>query len=81
METYVQFGYGTEHLYATTVDSLMNCFSCHSASYSGANSPLKISHLFDGYASRLKGKPKSEVKREHMEVVRANAILRRIKNN
>ena len=78
METYVQFGYGTPHLYSTTVNDLMNCFSCHSASYTGPNSPLKISHLFNGYAGRLKGQSKSDVKKQHMEVTRANAILRSI---
>lgn len=79
METYVQFGYRTEHLYTATVDSLMNCFSCHSASHSGANSPLKISHLFNGYAGRLAGESKADVKKRHLEITRANAILRRMK--
>lgn len=79
METYVQFGYKTPSIHSTKVTDLMNCFACHSASYSGANSPLKISHLFDGYAGRLAGMSKAEVKQQHVDVVRANAILRSMK--
>ncbi len=78
METYVQFGFGTSNIYSTTVSDLANCFSCHNANYAGKNSPLKISHLFNGYSGRLEGMSKKEVKETHVQVMRANAILRSI---
>lgn len=83
METYVQFGFGTEHIYSTTVSDLANCFSCHNSNHSlsgetQVNSPLKISHLFNGYYGRLAGMTKTEVKQRHVQVQRANAILRSI---
>lgn len=81
METYVQFGYATPSIHSTTVSNLMNCFACHNSNNSlkgekQANSPLKISHLFNGYYGRLAGQSKAEVKKKHVEVIRANAILR-----
>lgn len=81
MESYVQVGGfpPAPSIHAAKVSDLANCFYCHSASYTGANSPLKISHLFNGYSGRIKGMSKSQVKQQHLEVVRAKAILKTIK--
>lgn len=84
MESYVQVGGfpPAPSIHAAKVSDLANCFYCHSASYTGAHSPLKISHLFNGYTGRInKGMSKAQVKLQHLEVVRARAILNGIKND
>jgi len=79
METYVQYGFSGGPIHEATVGNLVNCFSCHNSTHNGEpHSPLKISHLFNGYAGRLKGLTKQQVKQRHIETFRANAILRSI---
>ncbi|MCJ8290222.1 MAG: hypothetical protein HRT58_11215 [Crocinitomicaceae bacterium] len=81
METYVQAGFGAHSIHGITVDSLASCFACHTTSHYGSsvNSPLQISHLFNGYVSSLKGMTKAQIKEEHIATFRANAILKAIK--
>jgi hypothetical protein len=82
METYVQYTFDNIPIHEATVDGLVNCFSCHNSNHgSGPNSPLKISHLFNGYAGSLTGLSKEEVKARHVEVSRANAIKRKLNIN
>lgn len=80
METYVQYSFGGGPIHNATVGGLVNCFSCHNATHSSEpHSPLKISHLFNGYAGRIKGLTKEQVKARHLETFRAKAILQNIK--
>ncbi|MDG1331553.1 MAG: hypothetical protein P8P74_04440 [Crocinitomicaceae bacterium] len=81
METYVQYGFSGGPIHDATVSNLVNCFSCHNATHSHEpHSPLKISHLFNGYTGRLKGMTKQQVKQRHIETFRAKAILQQIKS-
>lgn len=78
METYVQAGFGAPSIHGIKVKNYVNCFFCHSANHVGHDSPLQISHLFNGYVGSLKGKSKAQIKEEHVSRIRAKAILQAI---
>ena len=75
METYVQAGFGAPSIHGIEVKNYVNCFYCHSANHNKHDSPLQISHLFNGYVSSLDGKNKAQIKEEHVSRIRAKAIL------
>lgn len=77
METYVQVGFSPTSIHQTTVSDLANCFSCHSASNSGNQSPLYISHVFTGYLQNLQGFDKTEIKQNHVDEIRAHFEMRK----
>lgn len=79
METYVQAGYYASSIHGIEVENYVNCFFCHSAHHNGADSPLQLSHLFNGYVGSMKGKTKEQIKEEHVTRIRAKAILQNIK--
>lgn len=72
METYVQAGFSPTSIHQTSVDDLVNCFSCHNTYYSTNNvSPLYFSHVFTGYVQNLQGLNRKQIKQEHVkEIVR-----------
>lgn len=79
MESYVQAGFGPTSIHGITVDNLVNCFTCHNSTTfpsDGNTSPLQISHVFNGYLGNLKGLTKEQVKANHIQAVRAQAILK-----
>nr|WP_315197267.1 hypothetical protein [uncultured Flavobacterium sp.] len=76
METYVQVGFRPTSIHGTTVNSLVNCFSCHNTSYKGNLSPLNISHVFTGYVGTLKGLNKKQIKQEHVDEMMKQYQLR-----
>ncbi len=78
METYVQAGFGASSIHGIKVKNYVNCFFCHSANHNKHDSPLQISHLFNGYVSSLNGKSKAQIKEEHVSRIRAKAILNAI---
>lgn len=77
METYVQVGFGKpSSIHATTVDNLVNCFSCHNTNHiynkvtkQVVVSPLNISHVFSGYVQNLGGMNKKEIKQSHVDEI------------
>jgi len=77
METFTQT-FGTS-ITSINVNSLANCFSCHSApSFSNSSnlSPLYLSHTFQGYLIELQGNTKA-----NMETIKLNAekqVLKRM---
>jgi hypothetical protein len=81
METYVQAGFAPTTVHGVTVNDLVNCFFCHSASHGGNTSPLQISHFFNGYLGNLNGLTKEQVKARHVEAFRAKAILNSVKKD
>ncbi len=72
METYVQAGFSPTSIHQTSVDDLVNCFSCHNTYYNTNNlSPLYFSHVFTGYVQNLQGLNRKQIKQEHVkEIVR-----------
>lgn len=76
METYVQVGFSPKSIHQTTVDSLVNCFSCHNASHRSNLSPLYISHVFNGYVGSLKGLTRKQIKQEHVKEIMDDYNLR-----
>lgn len=72
METYVQAGFSPTSIHQTSVDDLVNCFSCHNTYYNTNNvSPLYFSHVFTGYIQNLQGLNRKQIKQEHVkEIVR-----------
>ncbi|OEK08905.1 hypothetical protein A8C32_00135 [Flavivirga aquatica] len=81
METYVQVGFAPTSIHATTVNDLVNCFSCHNASSHGNLSPLNISHVFTGYLDSLNGLNKKEIKQRHVDEIIQQFIMRQKANN
>lgn len=79
METYVQAGFSASSIHAIKVTDYVNCFFCHSANHNKHDSPLQISHLFNGYVSKAAGKNKAQIKKEHVSQIRAKAILNALK--
>ena len=82
MESYVQAGFAPTSIHGLAVTDLVNCFTCHNTTSfpsDGFNSPLQISHVFNGYLGNLKGLTKEQVKQRHVEAFRANAILNRVR--
>lgn len=75
METYVQAGFGATSIHGIKVENYVNCFYCHSANHNKHDSPLQISHLFNGYVGSLNGKTKAQIKEAHVSRIRAKAIL------
>lgn len=71
METYVQVGFTPTSIHGTTVDNLVNCFSCHNtynSTSTGSNlSPLFISHIFKGYVKNLQGLNTKQIKQAHAD--------------
>jgi hypothetical protein len=71
METYVQVGFTPTSIHGTTVDNLVNCFSCHNtynSTSTGSNlSPLFISHIFKGYVKSLQGLNTKQIKQAHAD--------------
>ncbi|PKB18201.1 hypothetical protein [Flavobacterium sp. 5] len=77
METYVQVGFGKpSSIHAVTVNSLVNCFSCHNASVGSNTSPLYISHVFTGYLDNLNGLSRLQVKQKHVDEIMKQYTLR-----
>ncbi|MBZ4044574.1 hypothetical protein [Flavobacterium hibisci] len=72
METYVQAGFSPTSIHQTSVNDLVNCFSCHNTYYNTNNvSPLYFSHVFTGYVQNLQGLNRKQIKQEHVkEIVR-----------
>ncbi|MEW7279226.1 hypothetical protein ABW636_11590 [Aquimarina sp. 2201CG1-2-11] len=70
METYVQVGFHSDGIYTTKVGDLVNCFLCHSTSHGKQNSPLNLSHVYNGYLDSLNGLSKTETKLKHIQLVR-----------
>ncbi|CAM1364027.1 hypothetical protein [Tenacibaculum xiamenense] len=66
METYEQLGFSPPaHIYQQSVATLGNCFSCHSSD----NSPLTLSHVFNGAVLKAKNKTKEETKQKHLNEI------------
>ncbi len=66
METYEQLGFNPPaHIYQQSVATMGNCFSCHSSD----NSPLTISHVFNGAVLKAQGKSKKETKQKHIKEI------------
>jgi hypothetical protein len=76
METYVQAGFGPKSIHQVTVDSLVNCFSCHNASHKKKLSPLYISHVFTGYVGSLNGLTRKQIKQESVKEIMEDFNLR-----
>ncbi|PXY46543.1 hypothetical protein [Flavobacterium hydrophilum] len=76
METYVQVGFAPKSIHQVTVDSLVNCFSCHNASHRSKLSPLYISHVFNGYVGSLKGLTRKQIKQESVKEIMDDYNLR-----
>ncbi len=75
METYEQLGFSPPaHIYQQSTATMGNCFSCHSTNNSGLNSPLNISHVFNGSIDRYNDKTNKQTKQKHV-----NEILQAIK--
>lgn len=80
METYVQVSFSKNPtIYTQTGGKVVNCFSCHNASNNPGNfnSPLLVSHLFSGYVGTLKGATFKEVKKDHVQAIRKQFMLRK----
>lgn len=70
METFTQTFESTIEEIAVT--NLVNCFTCHNSSGNGANSPLYLSHVFNDFLGKTKGRTPTEIeqvkaKREVLE--------------
>ncbi len=72
METFEQLGFNPPpSIHQQSVSTMGNCFSCHSSD----NSPLTISHVFNGAVSRESGLSKQETKQKLL-----NEVLEFVKN-
>lgn len=80
METYVQVGFAPKSIHQTTVNDLVNCFSCHNTSFNSNLSPLYISHAFTGYVNHLQGLNDVQNKNDHVEEIIEHFRLRSQKN-
>ncbi len=77
METYVQVGFNPSSIHGTDVSNLANCLSCHNAyDTKEARSPLYISHVFSGKVKSLQGKTPKEIKKIHVDQIRAQFAMR-----
>lgn len=80
METFVQAGFSkTGQIHQLKIGDLANCFSCHNSTHNNNESPLQLSHVFNGYLGNLKGLSREQVKRIHVDGMFAQAKLRQSK--
>jgi hypothetical protein len=79
METYVQVGFVPKSIHQQSVGTMVNCFSCHNAANGKDQSPLYISHLFNGYLSSLKGLTKEQIKKNTVDEIKEHFLKRQNK--
>ena len=71
METFTQTFNKSSDPSSIDVSNLVNCFSCHNSSYSGAHSPLFLSHIFRDGLKKAQG-----VTHEEIEAAKINEFMK-----
>ncbi len=75
METYEQLGFSPPaNIYQQSVETMGNCFSCHSA---GSGSALNISHIFNGAVDNANGHSSQKTKQKHLDEI--NELIKSMK--
>ena len=67
METYEQLGFAPTSIHGQNVNSLGNCFSCHTAN---SGSALNFSHIFNGAVDSKSNLTPKQTKQKHLDEIK-----------